>query len=178
MTRPDINSEFGTSTFWLSSVSISVARIRILRTNPSTSPTVTKSPVRIGRSNNKIMPETKLFAISCMPKPMPRARAPEMSAMPVRSTSAIANATSTAMTKPMYPNNVMMASRAPRSATMCCNQRRSIQRLSQPITMMTPAKTRMPPIILSGIICTLPIGQPTLTFSTSLPSVEPDSSQT
>ena len=32
---------------------------------------VTTSPTRIGRSNNKMIPDTKFAKISCIPKPRP-----------------------------------------------------------------------------------------------------------
>ncbi len=52
-----------------------VARMRMRETTPVTSPTVTVSPTRIGRSNSTIRPETKLAKISCRPKPKPKVTA-------------------------------------------------------------------------------------------------------
>ena len=72
----------------------------IFLTNPSISPTETKSPVRIGLSNKSIKPETKLPAISCIPKPIPRANAPDMIASPLRSTPACVKPKSRATMKP------------------------------------------------------------------------------
>ena len=61
----------GTIISLLSQSRIVVARIRIRVTVPLTPPTVTVSPIRTGRSNNRIKPETKLAKISCSPKPRP-----------------------------------------------------------------------------------------------------------
>ena len=52
-----------------------IARIRIFATVPVTPLIVTVSPTRIGRSNNKMIPETKFAKISCIPKPRPTERA-------------------------------------------------------------------------------------------------------
>ena len=62
---------FGNSTSRLSKSVTVVARILILLTVPLKLPMVTKSPTRIGRSNNMIKPETKFATISCKPKPRP-----------------------------------------------------------------------------------------------------------
>ncbi|MNC74612.1 hypothetical protein D3C75_1259960 [compost metagenome] len=45
--------------------------MRILLTEPEKLPIVMVSPIRIGRSNRIIRPETKLAKISCKPKPSP-----------------------------------------------------------------------------------------------------------
>ena len=62
---------FGTITLILLNVSTSVARILICLTLPSSPSILTQSPTFIGRSNNKIIPDTKLFTIFCNPKPIP-----------------------------------------------------------------------------------------------------------
>ena len=65
----------GTMTSLLSkSVSV-VARICRRLTVPLTSPTVTVSPTRTGRSKRMIRPLTKLATISWRPKPNPTPRA-------------------------------------------------------------------------------------------------------
>ncbi|MNJ67543.1 hypothetical protein D3C77_637260 [compost metagenome] len=53
-----------------------VARMRIRETVPEKEPMVTVSPIRTGRSNSMMMPETKLERISFMPKPIPTDRPP------------------------------------------------------------------------------------------------------
>ena len=52
-----------------------VARVVMFDPVPVTSPTVTTSPTRTGRSNSRINPETKLAKISCRPKPRPTVNA-------------------------------------------------------------------------------------------------------
>ena len=42
-----------------------------------------KSPDLMGRSNRRIIPETKLFAMDCNPKPIPTESAPATTAKPV-----------------------------------------------------------------------------------------------
>ncbi len=69
--RPVMNSLFGTSNSFWSQLRIVVERMRILVTTPEVSPTVTTSPIRIGRSNNRISPQMKLATISCKPNPIP-----------------------------------------------------------------------------------------------------------
>ena len=69
--RPVMNSLLGTMNSLRSQLVIVVARMRIRETTPVTSPTVTTSPTRIGRSKRMIRPETKLAKISCRPKPRP-----------------------------------------------------------------------------------------------------------
>ena len=77
-------------TFCRSSVSISVERMLIVFTVPSTPPTVTKSPLLIGRSKSRMSPETKLLTMFWRPKPMPTLRAPMTIASFVRSRPAAA----------------------------------------------------------------------------------------
>jgi len=64
ISRPVTNSLLGTMSSLRSNAVIQVARIRILETVPFTSPTVTMSPTRIGRSNKMMSPETKFAKIS------------------------------------------------------------------------------------------------------------------
>ena len=71
MTRPVISSLFGTISSRRSLSVMVVARIRIRLTFPVISPIETMSPMRTGRSNSRISPETKLAKISCSPKPSP-----------------------------------------------------------------------------------------------------------
>ena len=66
-----INRLFGTIISRRSKSTMVVARICMRETLPVWPPTVTKSPMRIGRSKRMINPETKLAKISCKPKPSP-----------------------------------------------------------------------------------------------------------
>src|SRR3546814_6580006 len=65
----DNSTEFGTIRVSRSDVSSSVARMRTRRTVPSLPATEMKSPLRIGRSNSRITPDTKLLTTFCKPKP-------------------------------------------------------------------------------------------------------------
>ena len=85
----------------MSNVSISVARMLIFLTKPSTSPTVTKSPALIGRSNKRMIPETKLFAIDCSQNPIPTESAPATTAKPVTLIPAIDKPISKEIVKPV-----------------------------------------------------------------------------
>ena len=92
--------EFGTISVARSNVSISVARALILRTNPCSAPTTTRSPTRMLRSHNRIRPETKLLAIDCRPKPMPTDSAPATMASFCTSSPICAPASRTATATP------------------------------------------------------------------------------
>ena len=70
-----MNSRFGTIMLWLSPLMIVVARMLIRSTLPVVPATVTTSPIRIGRSSSRMMPQTKLETISWRPKPSPTPRA-------------------------------------------------------------------------------------------------------
>ena len=72
---PVTNSRFGTMNSRRSQSITVVARIRIRATFPSTPPTVTMSPTRIGCSVNRIRPETKLENTSWRPNASPKVRA-------------------------------------------------------------------------------------------------------
>ena len=66
-----MNSLLGTIRSLRSQLVMVVARIWMRETTPVTSPIVTTSPMRMGRSNNRIRPETKLAKISWSPNPRP-----------------------------------------------------------------------------------------------------------
>ncbi len=66
-----MNSLLGTSSSCRSQLVMVVARMRIFDTTPETSPTVTISPTRMGRSKRMMRPLMKLATISCRPKPIP-----------------------------------------------------------------------------------------------------------
>ena len=70
-----MNSRLGTIMLWLSPLMIVVARMLIRSTLPVVPATVTTSPIRIGRSSSRMMPQTKLETISWRPKPSPTPRA-------------------------------------------------------------------------------------------------------
>ena len=76
LTTPEIRFEFGTITAERSKVWISVERTEMRFTMPSESPITTWSPTRIGRSQSRSRPETKLLTIDCRPKPIPTESAP------------------------------------------------------------------------------------------------------
>ena len=134
--------------------------------------------MRIGRSKRSINPDTKLFAISCIPKPIPRARAPETIAKPPRSTPAWVKPKSRAIIKPTYPNKVINASRAPRSIAICCSHLLSIQFFNQPSRMRIAVNIIIPPISCAGTNLILPTVPPSVTSSNNRSTVVPDSSQT
>ncbi|MOA45104.1 hypothetical protein D3C78_1674700 [compost metagenome] len=71
ISRSVTNALFGMITSLRSKSVMVVARMRILLTEPEKVPIVMVSPIRIGRSNRMIRPETKLAKISCSPKPNP-----------------------------------------------------------------------------------------------------------
>ncbi len=71
MTRSVMTALFGITTSLRSKSVTVVARACTRVTTPVRSPTVTVSPMRIGRSNNMIKPETKFAKISCRPNPRP-----------------------------------------------------------------------------------------------------------
>ena len=83
-----------------SNVCISVKRIFILFTNPCVLPTSIQSPLRIGRSNNKIKPETKLLTMFFRPKPIPTDKAPAITAKFLNSIPAMDEANKIAKIKP------------------------------------------------------------------------------
>ena len=122
----------------------------IFLTNPSISPTDTKSPVLIGLSNRRIRPDTKFPAISCIPNPIPSASAPEIIASPLRSTPACVRPNNRATIKPTYPKSVISASLAPRSIIICWSHLLSIHRLSQPIRAKINVNNNIPPINCAG----------------------------
>ena len=72
---PVMNSRLGTIMLWLSPLMIVVARMLMRSTLPVVPATVTTSPMRIGRSSSRMMPQTKLETISWRPKPSPTPRA-------------------------------------------------------------------------------------------------------
>src|SRR3546814_12005845 len=84
----DWSSDVCSSDLSRSDVSSSVARMRTRRTVPSLPATEMKSPLRIGRSNSRITPDTKLLTTFCKPKPMPTDNAPATIASLPRSTPA------------------------------------------------------------------------------------------
>ena len=99
-TTPVISSEFGMITLARSKVSISVARTRMRRTQPSSPLTTMESPARIGRSASRIRPETKFDTIDCRPKPMPTESAPATSAIFCRSMPRLPSASAIAAITP------------------------------------------------------------------------------
>ena len=66
-----MNSRFGTIMLWLSELTIVVARMLMRSTVPVLPATVTTSPMRIGRSRSRMMPQTKFETTSCKPNPRP-----------------------------------------------------------------------------------------------------------
>lgn len=74
VTASVMNCPLGTMMSTLLSVVTTVARARMSRTVPRTSPTCTKSPFFTGRSSRRISPLTKFWAMFCRPKPIPTAR--------------------------------------------------------------------------------------------------------
>ena len=68
---PVMNDLLGTISSFRSPSTIVVARKRMRETVPVVSPIVITSPTRIGRSNSRMIPETKFAKISCRPKPSP-----------------------------------------------------------------------------------------------------------
>ncbi|MNL37952.1 hypothetical protein D3C87_1601300 [compost metagenome] len=75
-TRPDNKSPFGIITSAPSPVFRMLARIPISFTLPFLSANSMRSPTRKGLSKAKIIPETKLLMIFCIPKPIPTLKAP------------------------------------------------------------------------------------------------------
>ena len=67
-------------------VCTSVDRTLIFLTNPSVLPVEIQSPVLMGRSSSRMMPETKLLTMFCRPNPMPTDSAPATMAMLVKLT--------------------------------------------------------------------------------------------
>ena len=87
-----MNSWLGMMTLARSKVSISVARMLIRRTQPSSFLTTTQSPTRTERSANRMMPEMKFATTACRPKPMPTDSAPAIRAIFCRSMPSAPNA--------------------------------------------------------------------------------------
>ena len=61
-------------------------------TVPAVSPSWTRSPTLIGRSNSRISPDTKLFTTFCSPNPSPTVRAVTSRLSCVKLTPAVAMA--------------------------------------------------------------------------------------
>jgi hypothetical protein len=93
VTASVMNCPLGTMMSTLSSVVTTVARARMSRTVPRTSPTSTKSPFLTGRSSSRMSPLTKFCAMFCNPKPMPTARIAPTPARAVMETPGFSSAT-------------------------------------------------------------------------------------
>ena len=107
--RPVMNSLLGTTNSWRFQLVIVVARMRMRETTPLTSPTVTISPTRIGRSASKMTPLTKLATTSCNPKPSPTLRAVTIQPNWASVNPSVLNTMTTPIMKTTYWETVTMA---------------------------------------------------------------------